>query len=143
MAFLDWDTSWKNDLKFEKSVRNVKESLDGNPTAEYTRAGPPPTSQEEWDAKMQWIVGEAENKTAITTTTCPYAGLTWTKVQTEMDRLENEYISLNYTRERLKKYPRILDFIEAYTEKEIGGDSTKWNEYITQYNKARSDHPKG
>ena len=32
--------------------------------------------------------------------------------------------------------------MEAYTEKEIGGDDTKWNEYKTKYNKVRSDNPK-
>ena len=26
-------------------------------------------------------------------------------------------------------------FIEAYTEKEIGGDTTKWDEYVVEYNK--------
>ena len=31
---------------------------------------------------------------------------------------------------------------EAYTEKEIGGDSTKWDAYKTAYNKVRSDNPK-
>ena len=32
--------------------------------------------------------------------------------------------------------------MEAYTEKEIGGDDTKWNEYVAKYNKVRSDNPK-
>ena len=34
------------------------------------------------------------------------------------------------------------EFIEAYAEKEIGGDSTKWDAYIVKYNKVRSDNPK-
>jgi hypothetical protein len=34
------------------------------------------------------------------------------------------------------------DFAEAYCEKEIGGDDTKWNEYVTKYNKVRTDNPK-
>ena len=40
-------------------------------------------------------------------------------------------------------YPSEKEFIEAYTEKEIGGDSTKWDAYVVNYNKARTDNPKG
>jgi hypothetical protein len=36
----------------------------------------------------------------------------------------------------------MLEFIEAYTEKEIGGDTTKWDEYVVKYNKVRTDNPK-
>jgi hypothetical protein len=32
--------------------------------------------------------------------------------------------------------------MEAYTEKEIGGDSTKWDAYVINYNKVRTDNPK-
>ena len=41
-----------------------------------------------------------------------------------------------------KEYPSIDDFMEAYTEKEIGSDSTKWDAYVTAYNKVRTDNPK-
>ena len=34
------------------------------------------------------------------------------------------------------------NFLEAYTEKEIGGDSTKWDAYVIAYNKVRADNPK-
>ena len=36
----------------------------------------------------------------------------------------------------------LAEFAEAYCEKEIGGDSTKWDAYKTKYNKVRSDNPK-
>ena len=39
-------------------------------------------------------------------------------------------------------YPSIQDFMEAYTEKEIGSDSTKWDAYVIAYNKVRTDNPK-
>jgi len=48
-----------------------------------------------------------------------------------------------YARKRAEEYPSTKDFMEAYTEKEIGGDSTKWDAYIIKYNKVRSDNPKG
>ena len=47
-----------------------------------------------------------------------------------------------YARTRALEYPDIATFMEAYTEKEIGGDSTKWDAYVTAYNKVRADNPK-
>ena len=47
-----------------------------------------------------------------------------------------------YARKRAEEYPSIQDFMEAYTEKEIGEDSTKWDAYVVNYNKVRSDNPK-
>jgi len=32
--------------------------------------------------------------------------------------------------------------MEAYTEKEIGSSSTKWDAYVEKYNKVRTDNPK-
>ncbi len=57
-------------------------------------------------------------------------------LQVEMDRM-------NYARARALAYPMTKEFIEAYTEKEILNDDTKWNEYVTKYNKVRTDNPKG
>ena len=47
-----------------------------------------------------------------------------------------------YARTRETAYPSIQDFMEAYTEKEIGSDSTKWDAYVIAYNKVRTDNPK-
>ena len=63
-------------------------------------------------------------------------------IKTEMDRLEVEWNSLVYARAREGNYPVTKEFIEAYTEKEILDDSTKWDLYVTKYNKVRTDHPK-
>ena len=63
-------------------------------------------------------------------------------IQTEMTRLQTEYDNNAYARKRALEYPSVQDFIEAYTEKEIGGDSTKWDAYKTAYNKVRADNPK-
>ena len=48
----------------------------------------------------------------------------------------------DYARNRKEEYPSIHDFMEAYTEKEIGTDSTKWDAYVIAYNKVRTDNPK-
>ena len=70
------------------------------------------------------------------------AEISKTNIQIEMDRLQADYDSLSYARKRETEYPLIKDFMEAYTEKEIGGDTTKWDAYVINYNKTRSDNPK-
>ena len=59
----------------------------------------------------------------------------WSQVNAWTDPDEYKY-------KRLEEYPSILEFVEAYTEKEIGGDTTKWDEYVIKYNKVRTDNPK-
>jgi hypothetical protein len=64
------------------------------------------------------------------------------QIQAEITRLQAEYDSLAYARKRAIVYPSIKDFMEAYTEKEIGSDSTKWDAYVINYNKVRTENPK-
>ena len=64
-------------------------------------------------------------------------------IQTKQAELQTEYDALAYARARETAYPSVNDFMEAYTEREIGEDSTKWDAYVTKYNKVRSDNPKG
>ena len=64
------------------------------------------------------------------------------EITTEKERLQTEYDSKDYARARESAYPSLLEFIEAYTEKEIGSDSTKWDAYVVKYNKVRTDNPK-
>ena len=59
----------------------------------------------------------------------------WTQIQTASD-------AQAYVRTRADAYPSTQDFMEAYTEKEIGSDSTKWDAYVIAYNKVRTDNPK-
>ena len=59
----------------------------------------------------------------------------WTQIQTAHD-------AKAYARARAVAYPADADFKEAWTEKEIGGDSTKWDAYVIAYNKVRTDNPK-
>ena len=63
-------------------------------------------------------------------------------VDTEVARLQTVQNNTAYARARAVAYPADADFKEAWTEKEIGGDSTKWDAYVTAYNKVRSDNPK-
>ena len=69
--------------------------------------------------------------------------ITVEQIKAKMVELQADYDSQQYARKREEEYPPIKDFMEAYTEKEIGGDSTKWDAYIIKYNKVRTDNPKG
>ena len=56
--------------------------------------------------------------------------------------LQTAYDAKAYARARAAAYPSVDDFMEAYTEKEIGSVSTKWDAYVIAYNKVRTDNPK-
>ena len=68
--------------------------------------------------------------------------ITDSQINTKLAELKTAYDNKAYARKREREYPSIRDFMEAYTEKEIGGDSTKWDAYKTAYNKVRTDNPK-
>ena len=57
-------------------------------------------------------------------------------------QLQTEYDALAYARAREPAYPALKEFAEAYCEKEIGEDSTKWDAYVLKYNQVRSDNQK-
>jgi|TARA_R100001460_G_C3505086_1_gene170838 hypothetical protein len=65
-----------------------------------------------------------------------------TDILAKQTELQTAYDNNAYARKRAIEYPSVQDFMEAYTEKEIGGSSTKWDAYKTAYNKVRSDNPK-
>ena len=94
-----------------------------NPNANYVIKGSDLDSCE-----IKWMDGTAE--------------ISKEDIKTKMNELQAEYDSLSYARKRETEYPSIKDFMEAYTEKEIGGNSTKWDAYVINYNKTRSDNPK-
>ena len=56
--------------------------------------------------------------------------------------LKAAYDALAYARARETAYPQLKEFAEAYCEKEIGEDSTKWDAYVTKYNLVRSNNSK-
>ena len=68
--------------------------------------------------------------------------ITVAQIQTKQAELQTAYDAKAYARTRAAAYPSIQDFMEAYTEKEIGSVSTKWDAYVIAYNKVRTDNPK-
>ena len=65
------------------------------------------------------------------------------ELNAQVSQLQADYDALAYARARDISYPNLKEFAEAYTEKEILNDDTKWNEYVSKYNKVRTDNPKG
>ena len=63
-------------------------------------------------------------------------------IEAKMAELQTAYNNKKYQRDRKKEYPSLQEFAEAYCEKEIGGNNTKWDEYVINYNKVRTDNPK-
>ena len=62
--------------------------------------------------------------------------------QPSNEAIEAKKLEIAVINARAEEYPSILEFIEAYTEKEIGGDTTKWDAYVVKYNQVRTDNPK-
>ena len=63
-------------------------------------------------------------------------------IEAKMAELQAAYDAKAYARARDTQYPSLKEFAEAYTEKEILADTTKWDEYVIKYNKVRTDNPK-
>jgi len=63
-------------------------------------------------------------------------------IETKLVELQTALDAKEYQRKRAEEYPPLIEFAEAYTEKEINGNDTKWLQYKTKYNKVRTDNPK-
>jgi len=63
--------------------------------------------------------------------------------QAVIDLANNKMFEANekWSQDRAEHYPSMVEFMEAYTEKEILEDSTKWDEYVVNYNQVRTDYP--
>ena len=63
-------------------------------------------------------------------------------IEAKVAELQTAYDAKAYARSRDTQYPSLKEFAEAYCEKEILVDTTKWDEYVVKYNKVRTDNPK-
>jgi len=90
----------------------------------------------EWDGESEYTVDgelvQADDKAHVGGT---YDGSSFSAPAASAD-------NRTYAEKRAVAYPSVTDFMEAYTEKEIGSDSSKWDAYVIAYNKVRTDNPK-
>jgi len=110
-----------------------------------------PETYDEILSKMhsgQWFgSSDSKNKVYANLEIYPVGGVTHDKpsessLNTALATAQSDFDATVYARARASEYPSTETFLEAYTEKEISGDSTKWDAYIIAYNKVRSDNPK-
>ena len=87
------------------------------------------TMQGEEIEKLTWEDGNPNN-------------ITNQQILNKKAELESQYTNEEYKRNRAKAYPVLSDFVEAETEKEILNKNDKWDAYVENYNKVRSDFPK-
>jgi len=125
----------------KKMDKVVKALTNLQPDANWSITGEDITTEEEFN-NIEWVVGTEADSRSIMSKVNPYPSITWSTFSAEKNRLQAEYDGLAYARARKLAYPVTLEFIEAYTEKEIGGDSTKWDAYVIKYNRVRSDNSK-
>ena len=65
-----------------------------------------------------------------------------TAVMPTEEEVNQKIAELQFVNDRATNYPSLIEFAEAYTEKEILGDSAKWDAYVEKYNQVRTDYPK-
>ena len=70
----------------DKMVTAIKTLKPNVEFSYHTENGFGVSTEEEFN-KVEWKTGEDSGGSAITTTTCPYSEITWTKVKEEMDKL--------------------------------------------------------
>ena len=88
---------------------------------------------------------KSDAKVSVSGTDIDTCTLTWhdgNPTSITKDQIKAKINETAYINKRASEYPNVNDFMEAYTEKEIGGDSTKWDAYVVEYNKVRTDNPK-
>ena len=61
---------------------------------------------------IEWTTGVDANGNAITTTSCPHEEITWTELNTEMQRLQTLYDAEGWKRNRKAEYPPIGDQLD-------------------------------
>ena len=114
-------------IKFWKAIDNLKKGT------QYKFTGDVPLTEELFN-KINW-----KKDDGTFTTTNPHSELTWSKVDTEIKRLQTEYDGQDYARKRAEQYPTIQDQLDMQYHDKINSTTT-WQDAIA---KVKSDNPKG
>ena len=88
-------------------------------------------------SSLKWQTGTASNGEGIFQDDCPDAKLTWSAIQTEMDRLQAEWDAKEYKRKRKEEYPSIEELVVAlYDSDDKAAVDTKRAEIKSKYPKS-------
>ena len=96
-------------IKFWKAIDNLKQGT------EYKFSGDVPLTEELFN-KINW-----KKDDGTFTTINPHSELTWSKVDTEIKRLQTEYDNNDYQRNRKAEYPSIADQLDDIYHNGIDG----------------------
>ena len=94
-------------IKFWKAIDNLKKGT------EYKFTGDVPLTEELFD-NINW-----KKDDGTFTTTNPHSELTWSKVDTEIKRLQTEYDNNDYQRKRKLEYPSIEECVHAILDDDL------------------------
>ena len=119
-----------NQEKVVKAISNIR------PDTEYT-FNDEITTEEHFNT-IRWKTG-VDGNTSISTTVNPHPELTWSAVSAEMDRLQADYDSQDYARNRKAEYPDIYDYIDGV----VKSDQAQIDKYIADSQAVKDKYPKG
>ena len=94
-------------IKFWKAIDNLKKGT------EYKFTGDVPLTEELF-VNINW-----KKDDGTFTTTNPHSELTWSKVDTEIKRLQTEYDNNDYQRKRKLEYPSIEECVHAILDDDL------------------------
>ena len=94
-------------IKFWKAIDNLKKGT------EYKFSGDVPLTEELFN-KINW-----KKDDGTFTTSNPHSELTWSKVDTEIKRLQTEYDNNDYQRKRKLEYPSIEECVHAILDDDL------------------------
>ena len=96
-------------IKFWKAIDNLKKGT------QYKFTGDVPSNESSFN-KINW-----KKDDGTFTTINPHSELTWSKVDTEIKRLQTEYDNNDYQRNRKAEYPSIADQLDDIYHNGIDG----------------------
>ena len=94
-------------IKFWKAIDNLKKGT------EYKFSGDVPLTEELFN-KINW-----KKDDGTFTTSNSHSELTWSKVDTEIKRLQTEYDNNDYQRKRKLEYPSIEECVHAILDDDL------------------------
>ncbi len=109
------------------ALKNLKSEV------QYSYSGDYPLTEEKFST-IDWVIGE-DNGTALTTKTNPHSEITWSKVDTEIKRLQADYDAQDYARKRKAEYPTIEECVHAILDDTLTELQTKRAEVKAKYPK--------
>lgn len=121
-------------------VFNVTDALNSLGIKEWSLSGLP-TNEEEFLQYFSKVVNVDENNHAIFSKDPQTFGINWNQIQTEIRRLQLEYDSQQYQRNRKEKYPSIGDQLDKLYH-DIKSGNLESGTWITAIESVKNQYPK-